>query len=89
MSLFINSNEKIDLQLPDAEVVYYPNFLKQKEALQLFDSLKRETHWQQDDICVYGKTYPQPRLTHLFASNEKPYSYSNIIMYGMLIMKRS
>lgn len=40
-----------------------------------------ETHWQQDDIKVFGKVYPQPRLTALYAENEQPYSYSNLTMY--------
>jgi len=81
MSLFTDPNEKIDLQLKDADVVYYPNFLPQEEASLLFNTLLKDTQWQQDDICVYGKTYPQPRLTHLFADNQKPYSYSNLTMH--------
>lgn len=36
--------------------------------------------WQQDDIKVFGKIYPQPRLTALYSNNGKPYSYSNITM---------
>jgi len=81
MSLFNDPYEKINLQLKGADVVYFPNFLPQEEAFKLFDTLLKSTQWQQDDICVYGKTYPQPRLTHLFADNQKPYSYSNITMY--------
>lgn len=81
MSLFFDANEKIDLNLPDAEVTYYPNFLNLEEANYLFEHLHTSVAWKQDDICVFGKTYPQPRLTHLFATNEKPYSYSNITMH--------
>ncbi len=81
MSLFFDANEKIDLNLPNAEVSYYPNFLTLEKANYLFNTLLKETNWQQDDISVFGKTYPQPRLTHLFANNKKPYSYSNITMY--------
>ncbi|HCO85227.1 MAG TPA: alpha-ketoglutarate-dependent dioxygenase AlkB, partial [Arenibacter sp.] len=39
------------------------------------------TPWQQDNITVFGKTYPQPRLTALFGDNSRPYSYSNITMH--------
>ncbi len=81
MSLFFDANEKIDLNLPDAEVSYYPNFLTLERANYLFNTLLKETNWQQDDISVFGKTYTQPRLAHLFANNNKPYSYSNITMY--------
>ncbi len=40
-----------------------------------------EIPWQQDDIKVYGKVYPQPRLTALFGNEGKSYSYSNITMH--------
>lgn len=79
MNLFSDSNE-IRLQMKDANVTYYPDFFGLKEANKLFFSLLENTHWQQDDITIYGKTYKQPRLTALYASNGKPYSYSNIIM---------
>lgn len=72
--------EKIDLQLVDADVIYYPSFLDSEAAQEMFDSLKVTTEWRQDDIRVFGKVYPQPRLTHLFADNGLPYSYSNITM---------
>ncbi len=72
--------EKIDLNLPDAEVIYFPKFYDLKTADLMFDQLMKETLWQQDDIRVFGKTYKQPRLTALYAENEKPYSYSNITM---------
>lgn len=78
MGLF---GEKIDLQLPDAEITYQPNFLSEEEANTYFDNLKATVAWQQDDITVFGKVHPQPRLTALFGNDEKTYSYSNITMY--------
>ena len=74
-------SKKIELQLPDSDIVYYPNFLGAKQADHYFKSIKASTPWQQDDITVFGKTYPQPRLTALFGENSKPYSYSNITMH--------
>ena len=74
-------SKNIALQLPDSDIVYYPNFLGAKEADHYFKSIKATTPWQQDDITVFGKTYPQPRLTALFGENSKPYSYSNITMH--------
>lgn len=81
MLLFDNSEEKINLHLQDADISYYPSFLDQKQARLLFEKLEQQTKWQQDHIKIYGKTYPQPRLTKLFSSNQLPYSYSNITMY--------
>ena len=74
------SAQKINLQLPDSDISYFPKFLNTTEANHLFKVLRDITPWKQDTITVYGKTYPQPRLTALFGDNNKPYSYSNITM---------
>ncbi len=47
----------------------------------LFSTILKETDWQEDDITIFGKTYRQPRLTALYANNEKHYKYSNIVMF--------
>ena len=72
--------ENIHFELPDAEIIYYPDFFGKEKADTFFEKLKTEIPWQQDDITVFGKTYPQPRLTALFGNEGKPYSYSNIVM---------
>lgn len=80
MILFNNSDEPILFDLPDAAISYYPYFFKSVEADAIFNELKNTIPWQQDDIKIYGKVYPQPRLTALFGNDGKPYSYSNITM---------
>lgn len=77
-SLF--QSEPIIFNVPDAEIIYYPHFFNKKEADILFDQLTSDIPWQQDDIRVFGKTHPQPRLTSLFGNEGKSYSYSNIKM---------
>ena len=72
--------EPIVLNLPDAEIIYYPHFFDKKEAEAIFVELKNDIPWQQDEIRVFGKIHPQPRLTSLFGNEGKPYSYSNIKM---------
>ena len=78
MHLF--SHDKRNFQLPNAELIYIPNFYAQQKADSYLEYFKNIMPWQQDDIKIFGKTYPQPRLTALFATNEKPYRYSNITM---------
>lgn len=78
MELF--ASEKIKLPLPEADVVYYPDFFSKVEADGYYQHFLEDTPWQQDSITVYGKTYPQPRLTALYGNNGKAYSYSNITM---------
>jgi alkylated DNA repair dioxygenase AlkB len=77
-SLF--KSEPMVLNLPDAEIIYYPNFFDKTAADAIFSELKTAIPWQQDDITVFGKTHRQPRLTALFGNEGKPYSYSNIKM---------
>lgn len=79
-SLFEINTEPIHLQLPDAEISYYPNFFDKKNADLIYDQLLAEIPWQQDNITVFGKKHLQPRLTALFGNEGKPYSYSNIKM---------
>jgi len=74
-------SEEIKLNLPNADISYYPNFFSKIESHAYYNSILNETNWQQDAITVFGKTHPQPRLTALFANNNKPYRYSNITMY--------
>lgn len=77
-SLF--SKDKIDFDLPDAEVIYYPAFINSNESLQLFKKLLEETPWQHDTIKLFGKTHLQPRLTAFYGAEDLSYSYSNIKM---------
>jgi alkylated DNA repair dioxygenase AlkB len=79
MNLLFQS-EPIFFNLPDAEIIYYPNFILEEKANTLFQELLENTPWQQDKITVYGKKHLQPRLTALYGNEGKPYSYSNITM---------
>lgn len=73
-------SEPIQLNLPDSDVIYIPNFFNKTEADKIFMELLNDTPWQQDLITVFGKTHLQPRLTALYGNEGKPYSYSNIKM---------
>ena len=66
--------------LPDCEISYTKDFIDSEKADQLYDYFIKNVSWQQDTIKVFGKTYPQPRLTALYGNNGKSYSYSNITM---------
>ena len=74
----LRSFEKLNMK--NAEVLYFKNFFSQNESNAYFNSLLKNTNWQQDYITVFGKTHLQPRLTAFYATNSKTYSYSNIIM---------
>jgi alkylated DNA repair dioxygenase AlkB len=67
-------------ELPDATIKYYPNFLNTKEADLYLEQLTKETPWRNDPISVFGKTYPQPRMTSLHGHTTDSYGYSGIVM---------
>tara|TARA_A100000171_G_C2135993_1_gene150287 strand:- start:1594 stop:2205 length:612 start_codon:yes stop_codon:yes gene_type:complete len=83
MDLFSSSEFQKDqhLQLPNADISYFPDFLSTEQAKHYFTIFHEETAWQQDDIKIFGKTYKQPRLTALYGEKGKSYTYSNITMH--------
>ena len=72
-----------NIPLPDARLVYDPNFLSRPYADALLSTLLGEAPWRQDEITLFGKTFPQPRLTALYGNNGKSYTYSGIQMRPM------
>ncbi|MEX0290358.1 MAG: alpha-ketoglutarate-dependent dioxygenase AlkB [Flavobacteriaceae bacterium] len=78
MSLFPKTSIKLDL--PNSDIRYFPSFFTTEEADHYLRKFRTEVLWQQDDISLFGKNYPQPRLTALYGNNGKPYSYSSITM---------
>ena len=85
MNLF--SSEKRVLQLPNAELIYIPDFYSVENANAYFKLLKAQTNWQHDSITLFGKTHLQPRLTALYGNNNEPYTYSNITMKPTVFTK--
>jgi len=67
-------------KLPDASIRYYPNFLSKDIADAYFLELQDTIPWQNDPITLFGKTYPQPRMTSLHGHTTDSYGYSEIVM---------
>ena len=80
LELFPENESPWTPKLQDAELRYYPNFWTEEEADIIFKTLLHEIPWRQDPITIFGKTYPQPRLTSLHSNDKQPYSYSGIQM---------
>ena len=64
--------------LPDAELEYFPNFLTKVKADLLLQKLLKEIRWQQQNIKLFGKEIPQPRLTAFYAEKGISYTYSGL-----------
>lgn len=79
--MLLDLENKKKFKIKDGELYYDRFFLNNIEANKYFNLLKKEIQWRQDNIKIFGKIYPQPRLTALYANNNKSYSYSNIKMH--------
>ena len=80
MEFFKNNEEKLDLNLPDANISYLPHFLETEAANLAFDVFLDELEWRQHTIKIFGKSLPQPRLTALYGINDQSYTYSNLTL---------
>lgn len=75
MSLFeFDSNEKEILL--DGRLVYWPNFFPPDLAQRYFEILLKETPWRQEEITIFGKTMPMPRLMAWYGDAGADTSYS-------------
>jgi alkylated DNA repair dioxygenase AlkB len=76
MDLFSSSKTLTPIPLPDGEL----SFLKQLDLPigndEVLARLIAETAWRSEVITLWGKQYPQPRLTAWHG--EKAYSYSGL-----------
>lgn len=79
--MLLDLENKKKIKIKDGELYYDRFFFNNIEANKYFSLLKKEIQWRQDNIKIFGKIYPQPRLTALYANNNKSYSYSNIKMH--------
>jgi len=80
MELFNNNEDRLDLNLPDANILYFPHFLKPDAANLAFDIFLNELEWRQHYIKIFGKLLPQPRQTALYGINDQSYTYSNLTL---------
>jgi alkylated DNA repair dioxygenase AlkB len=67
-----------NLDLPDAEVVFYSAFFSTPEADRLLNELRDTTEWRQDTMRFFGKEVPLPRLTAWYGDPGCRYVYSGI-----------
>ncbi len=69
---------KTQLQMSNADVIFYPAFFSEIESDQLLESLIRQIAWTQETAKMFGRTIDIPRLTAWYGDEGKSYSYSGI-----------
>ena len=75
-----HDNTPIALDMPDADVVYYPNFISEPRASELTVILKQSILWRKEQITLYGKTFDVPRLQAWYGDADAAYQYSGMTM---------
>ena len=80
LNLFPIADSWRAVAIADADVALLPSAPLSVPAQLLFDRLQAETPWRSETITLWGKSYPQPRLTAWFGDEGKTYTYSGISM---------
>jgi alkylated DNA repair dioxygenase AlkB len=62
------------------EFRFEPEFLKVQEANELLSMFSAPEGWRQDEIRMYGKSVPLPRLHRWFADERQTYRWSGLQM---------
>jgi alkylated DNA repair dioxygenase AlkB len=73
-------NTPIQLDMPDANLKHYPNFVPPLEAKAMMRLLQQSLDWQQEQITLYGKTFNVPRLQAWYGDENASYQYSSLSM---------
>ncbi len=84
MDLFSKENrtkERIFEKFPvrDGEVWVMANFMSLDKANEYYNALLSSINWRQEEIKMYGKTYPVPRKTAWYGYPDFNYKYSGIL----------
>lgn len=64
------------LDLEDAELRLWPEAFADAEARDLFDELRSTIDWQQEQVQVFGRRHPVPRLVAWHGDPGARYTYS-------------
>ncbi len=70
----------MDLSIGTAKLLIWENFLNQTEANSWYKHFNSTVQWRSEQVKVFGKFYDQPRLTALYADEEKSYTYAGLTL---------
>lgn len=64
--------------IKDGEIWFMPNFMPLYKTDEYFQALLNTINWKQEQIKLYGKTFPVPRKTAWYGDEGFNYKYSGI-----------
>ncbi|WP_452229891.1 alpha-ketoglutarate-dependent dioxygenase AlkB family protein [Lacinutrix sp. MEBiC02404] len=71
-----NEVRKKEFDLPGAAITLFENFFSEEESDRLYNSLLKNTNWEQDQMTIYGKQIDLPRLTAWYGATNENVSYA-------------
>ena len=77
ISMFDKSIQITELDKQGSFVKYYPNFLNNKDANNLLDSLLNEIQWDDNTKVVYGKLTKFNRMSSFYSRSGIKYNFSS------------
>jgi len=70
------NNEPEKISLPDADLLFWPQFFSNDDAQRWFADLTANVQWEAKRIMMYGREVAVPRLSAWYADPSKDYTYS-------------
>lgn len=80
MQLFASEADLQQLSIEDADISVMSQLALPHNNAEIFERLRLETDWRQEEVLVWGKRHAQPRLTAWYGDPSRSYSYSGITM---------
>ena len=72
----LSATEPLTLDLPDADVRWWPRAFAAEEADHLYAALRAGIDWQQEEILIFGQRRRVPRLVAWHGDPDATYTYS-------------
>lgn len=63
----------------DGDLHYLPGFYLSDQADEYYEQLSRNLDWQQEQLFIYGRWLPVPRLMAWYGDAEAYYRYSGVL----------
>jgi alkylated DNA repair dioxygenase AlkB len=76
--LFVAGSVFERIPMPDAELSYLDRLALAQPAAQILERLIAETPWRAEDVVMWGRHVPQPRLTAWYGDAGASYAYSGV-----------
>ena len=71
--------DAVALDLPEGEARYWQGAFDHAEAARLFEALRGGIHWQGEEILMFGRRVPVPRLVAWHGDPAARYTYSGTV----------